>query len=82
MLIYELGVSMREVIVFLGNMPPFEKAVFCWFVLMCVNALTALSNRSKTSLDSRLMAFAITGLLITVGCVIGYLCACLTERMI
>lgn len=79
MLVYELGVSMREIIDYLNNMPLFEKTVFCWFVLMCVIALTAFRYHSKTpsDIDICFIAFAITGLIVTVGCVIGYLSACL-----
>lgn len=70
---------MREIIDYLNNMPLFEKTVFIWLVLMCVIALAAFRRYSKTpsDIDICFIAFAITGLVVTVGCMIGYLSACL-----
>ncbi len=73
---------MRELIGFLNNMSYFEKTVFVWFGLMCVIALTAFRYYLKKPSDINiyLITFAITGLVITVGCVIGCLCGCLIGR--
>ena len=75
---------MREIIDYLNNMPLFEKTVFVWFVLMCVIALATFRSYSKkpSDIDVCFIAFAITGLVVTVGCVTGYLITCLIERMI
>ena len=70
---------MREIIDYLNNMSLFEKTVFVWFGLMCMIALTTFRYYLKKPSDINIyfITFTITGLVITVGCVIGYLCGCL-----
>lgn len=76
---FQLDSRMREIIYYLNNMSIFEKTVFVWFGLMCMIALTTFRYYLKKPSDINIyfITFTTTGLVITVGCVIGYLCGCL-----